>query len=286
MNRLVFGCGYLGQRAAKRWVDSGDRVFGVTRDPQRAEELRAMKMIPVVADVTQPDTLNELPAADTVLVAIGMDRSAYSDIRVVYVDGLRNVIQHLPVQTGHLIYISSTGVYGDFGGAWIDENAPTQPTREGGKACLEAETLIAASRFADRATILRFAGIYGPGRVPTRDLIVSRQWKKLSSDGYLNLIQVDDGARIIETISNQQPVNETFLVSDGNPPLRRDYYKFIAEYFGVNEIPWEQSDVGLENVRGGNNKRISNKKLVGQFGITFEFPDYQTGLLHALGAVT
>ena len=125
-----------------------------------------------------------------------------------------------------------------------------------------------------------------PGRVPTRELIVSKQWKKLSSDGYLNLIQVDDGARIIETISNQQATEETFLVSDGNPPVRRAYYEFIAEYFGVSQIPWERSDVELGNVRGSNNKRVSNKKLVERFKITFEFPDYKTGLLHALGTVT
>jgi nucleoside-diphosphate-sugar epimerase len=284
--RLVFGCGYLGLRAAKRWVRSGDDVFAVTRNPQRADDLRALDIIPIVADVTQPDSLTGLPTADTVLAAIGMDRTAYSDIRMVYVDGLRNVIQNLPSETGQLMYVSSTGVYGDFGGTWIDENSPTHPTREGGKACLEAEALIATSRFADRATILRFAGIYGPCRVPTRELIVSKQWKKLSSDGYLNLIQVDDGAQIVETISNRPPTGETFLVSDGNPPLRRDYYEFIAQHFGVSQIPWEQSDVDLKNVRGGSNKRILNKKLVERFEITFEFPNYQTGLAHALDTVT
>jgi len=68
---------------------------------------------------------------------------------------MRAILAHLPKSTGHLIYVSSTGVYGDFDGAWIDESSPTQPTREGGKACLEVESLIASSAFVERSTILR-----------------------------------------------------------------------------------------------------------------------------------
>lgn len=245
-------------------------------------ELQALGISPIVGDVTLPDSLDNLPAVDTVLVAVGMDRSRYSDIRLVYVEGLRHVIERISETTGHLIYISSTGVYGDFGGQWIDETAATNPAREGGKACLEAEQLIASSSFADRSTILRFAGIYGPDRVPTRNLIQSKNWKKLSAAGYLNLIHVDDGARIVTTVADQPPAGETFVVSDGQPSLRKEYYEFIAEQFGVDEIPWEESEVKPEESRSGSSKRISNRKLMERFEIQLDFPDYRSGLKNAL----
>ena len=163
-----------------------------------------------------------------------------------------------------------------------DETAATQPAREGGKACLEAEQLIANSKFASRSTILRFAGIYGPDRVPTRNLIQSKDWKKLSAAGYLNLIHVDDGAKIVTIVADTQPGGETFVVSDGQPSLRKQYYKFIAKQFGVDKIPWEESKVKPEQSRSGTNKRISNRKLMERFEIQLDFPDFKSGLKNAL----
>ena len=282
MKRLVVGCGYLGFRVAKRWLANGDSVFAVTRSETRAVALETEGISPIVGDVTLPSSLDNLPEVDTVLFSVGMDRSRYSDIRLVYVDGLRHILQRLSTATGHLIYISSTGVYGDFGGQWIDETAMTEPAREGGKACLEAEQLIASSDFANRSTILRFAGIYGPGRVPTRNLIQSGSWKKLSAAGYLNLIHVDDGARIVTLLADQPPTGETFLVSDGQPSLRKEYYEFIAGQFGVDEIPWEESKVKPEESRSESSKRVSNRKLMERFEFQFEFPDYRSGLKNAL----
>lgn len=282
MKRLVVGCGYLGLRVAKRWLAGGDSVFAVTRSEARAVELEAEGISPIVGDITLPSSLDNLPEVDTVLFAVGMDRSRYSDIRLVYVDGLRHIIQRISATTKHLIYISSTGVYGDFGGQWVDETATTEPAREGGKACLEAEQLIALSKFANRSTILRFAGIYGPGRVPTRNLIQSKNWKKLSAAGYLNLIHVDDGARVVTLVAEQPPAGETFLVSDGQPSFRKEYYEFIAEQFGVDEIPWEESEVKPEESRSGSSKRISNRKFIDRFEFQFDFPDYRSGLKNAL----
>ena len=153
MNRLVFGCGYLGARVAKRWQKAGDHVYAVTRNPSREDELKSLGFTPFFADITEPQTLAGLPKSDTVLFAVGMDRTRYTDIRSVYVDGLKNALDRIGNETEHFIYVSSTGVYGDFGGQWIDESAPTVPTRAGGIACLEAERLLAASCFGDRATV-------------------------------------------------------------------------------------------------------------------------------------
>ena len=289
--RLVVGCGYLGQRVARLWNQAGDDVFAVTRSVNRQQMLSAEGFSPLVADVTRPETLADLPKIDTVLVAVGMDRSVYSDIRKVYVQGLKNVLDALPASVQHVIYVSSTGVYGNFDGAWIDEEARTEPKREGGKACLEAEQLLKDSRWGSRATILRFAGIYGPERVPTRQQILDKQWDRLSPAGYLNLIQVDDGASIVQLIArsvdvdpdNTDTLAQTFLISDGQPSLRRDYYDWIADRFGVGPIPWDPQAVAPQESRASSSKRISNRKLQQHFSIDFMYPDYRAGLAHALG---
>ena len=285
MSCLIFGCGFLGLPVAKRWVESGHRVHAVTRKVDRQEEFNQFGLHPVVADVTKIESLDSLPSADVVLVAVGMDRSVYSDVNEVYVNGLKNVLASLGDGVKHLIYVSSTGVYGNFDGEWVDEESPTDPQRPGGKACLVAEQLIRESKFGSRSTILRFAGIYGPGRVPTKATVQSRDWKKLTSAGYLNLIHVDDGAAIIDLVANSEPGGETFLVCDGNPVLRRDYYSFMAQCFGMEAIPWEATEVDPSKARSGSNKRISNRKLVDRFDVAFEYQDYRAGLKQSIGTV-
>ena len=244
--------------------------------------LQTLGIIPILADVTKPESLISMPQADTVLFAVGMDRTKYDDIKTVYVDGLKNVLNRLSVRSKHLIYISSTGVYGNHDGNWIDESTTPNPIREGGKACLEAEEVIRTSPFQSRSTVLRFAGIYGPDRVPTRNLIESKDWKKLSANGFLNLVHVDDGANIVDVVSQQQPAGETYLVSDGQPPERKEYYEYIGKQFGIDKIPWEESIVDPKKSRSGSSKRISNQKLVEAFKIKFEYPDFKSGLAHAL----
>ncbi|MBL8830463.1 MAG: NAD(P)H-binding protein, partial [Planctomycetaceae bacterium] len=120
--KLIVGCGYLGLRVAGRWLAQGDTVYAVTRSSARADEWRGLGIHPLIADVTDPASLRDLPVAETVLFAVGYDRSAGKAIGDVYVDGLRHVLDALPTATGRVIYISSTGVYGECDGDWVDES--------------------------------------------------------------------------------------------------------------------------------------------------------------------
>lgn len=284
MNRLILGCGYLGLRVARSWKSEGNNVYAVTRSQSNAQRMKQEGIIPVIADITEPDSLKGLPQADTILFSVGMDRKKYDSVFSVYVDGLKNVLSAISMVPAQLIYVSSTGVYGNFDGAWIDEDSPTTPTREGGKACLAAEKSLRKSRFAAQSCVLRFAGIYGPNRVPTQSLIDSQQWKKISSNGFLNLIHVDDGANIIQKVADQKIVQETFNVSDGNPPKRKEYYQFIAEQLELPEIPWEETDAVNRDARSGSNKRVSNQKLVGRLGNLFQYENFRIGLEQALAS--
>jgi nucleoside-diphosphate-sugar epimerase len=92
VNRLVFGCGYLGSRVARSWLSDGDNVYAVTRCPDNARRMKQEGMIPVIADITEADSVKELPHADTILFSVGMDRKKYDSVHSVYVDGLKNVL--------------------------------------------------------------------------------------------------------------------------------------------------------------------------------------------------
>lgn len=279
MKRLVIGCGFLGLPLALRWQNQGDSVFATTRNKQRSLEFSDIGLHPLILDTTDPVSLEQLQqqSFDTVVVAVGMDRSRYDSVHHVYVGGLENVLKNLSEDIGQLIYVSSTGVYGDFGGEWVDESSPTDPQRDGGKACLEAEQLLQSSRFSDRATVLRMSGLYGNERVPTKSAVESKQWNKLSATGYLNLIHVDDAVSAVCIAADQNLVGETFLVSDSNPTLRREYYQFLADKFELGPIPW--ANVAPDpNSRGSSSKRISNRKFLEQTGLELKHPDFRSGL--------
>ena len=289
MNRLIVGCGFLGWPLALKWAQqsntsedrsSANDVFAMTRSAERAQEFIAAGLSPIVADITNAENLKtaltDLPAMDTIVFAVGMDRSRYDDIYDVYVEGLRRFIDSYPHPIKHLIYVSSTGVYGDFGGDWAHEDSPTLPAREGGKACLMAEALLAEA--TDNWTVLRMAGLYGGSRVPTKTLIQNRDWNKLSPHGYLNLIHQTDAVAAIAKTAVIKPMQEIILCSDGHPPVRKDYYQHIADQFEIGSIPWPAETTVDPKSRSANSKRISNEKMLRLLDLELVHPDYKSGL--------
>ena len=117
-------------------------------------------------------------------------------MREVYVDGLQNVLDRLPASVRRFVYASSTGVYGQTGGEWVDEESPTEPQHESGRVVLEAEGRVRA--WADRrgasAVILRFAGLYGPGRIVRRTMLERAEPIPGDPEKFLNLVHIDDAA--------------------------------------------------------------------------------------------
>lgn len=278
MSKLVIGCGYLGIRVARLWQSAGHEVFAVTRSAARAENLRAQGLRPIVADVTDQASLSSLPAVDTVLYAIGFDRRAAYSMRDVYVDGLSAALDALG-DFRRLIYVSSTSVYGQQDGAWIDEDSACEPATENGRICLEAERLLAAHPRGAQACVLRLAGIYGPGRIPRRESLARQEPIAVAADAYLNLIQVDDAAAVIDLVAKHPSPAPRYLVSDGHPVLRRDFYSHLAALLGLDPprfaAPGErESSAG----RGATNKRISNRRMLAQLKPNLNYPSYRQGL--------
>lgn len=291
--RLIFGCGYLGLRAGSLWRDAGDEVIAATRSEERARELRTKQGFhTLVVDVLDLASLADLPRADTLLYAVGFDRNSGNSIHDVYAGGLQNVLATIPSNIRRAIYISTTGVYGTAGGGWVDESTPTDPQRDGGKASLAAEEILAAHPLGRRSAILRLAGIYGPGRVPYLDKLRAGEPIAAPSEGWLNLIHVDDAARIVVAVDRWLSEREAsdgphvFCVSDGSPVVRGEYYAEAARLIGAPlprfTTPPADSPAAA---RAGADRRVSNAKLrelMATAGLSLEYPSYREGLAQIL----
>lgn len=282
--RLIFGCGYLGLRVARRWVAGGDRVIAATRSEATAERFRAAGLEPLIADVTDRESLGDLPEADTLLYAIGYDRSAEPSIHEVYAEGLRRVLAALPECVGRVIYISTTGVYGDAGGEWVDEQTPPAPSRDGGKASLAAEQILAESPWGDRSVALRLAGIYGPDRLPYLAKLRAGEPIEAPQTGWLNLIHVEDAAMATMAAAEANGSPGTICVSDGSPTQRRDYYAEVARLLDAPAPRFAEPPAGSSRAaRAGADKRISNRLLLKEFKTQLAYPSYRDGLAAIIG---
>jgi nucleoside-diphosphate-sugar epimerase len=274
MAKLIVGCGYLGRRVAARWLSQGQRVFATTRSQTRADEVRALGIEPIVADVLDRARLS-LPAVDTVLYCVGYDRSSGRSMREVYVDGLANVLSKLPTP-GRFVYVSSTGVYGQAEGEEVDETAATEPRDESGQIVLEAERVLRAC--LPDAVILRFAGIYGPGRLLRRREQIERGEPLTGNpEQWLNLIHVDDGATAILAAEGLARPGATYNICDDNSVMRREFYTHLAELFAA-PAPVFLPDGNAASRHTHANRRIVNRRMHDELRVTLRFPSFVEGL--------
>jgi nucleoside-diphosphate-sugar epimerase len=270
--KLVVGCGYLGLRVARLWRNAGARVCAVTRSADRARALAAEGLDPLVGDVTAPDGLPALPAVDTLFWAVGFDRASGASYRDVHVGGLGRVLDAIP-DTARVVFASSTGVWGTDDGGIVDETTPAHPAREAGRVLLEAEDLLHA-RVGDRGTALRFAGLYGPGRLPRLDDLKAGRPIAADPDSWLNLVHVDDAAAVVCAVAAAPRPAPLYVVSDGRPLLRRDWYARLAELTGSPPPRWDPAAVP----RRGADKQVDPTHLFTDLGFRPVHPDARTAV--------
>jgi len=282
MTLLVFGFGYLGQRVARRWRDNGAKVFVVTRSAERAASFKQTGYETIVADVTRPETLKDLPTADAVLYAVGYDRVTGQTIHDVYVGGVNNVLEALAPSAQRFIYISTTGVYGPADGDWIDERTPPDPRREGGRASRAAEQVLGAHPIAANSVVLRLAGLYGPGRVPFLKELKAGDPIPAPSHGYLNLIHVDDAAAAVIAADRLPAFDDgphVYNVSDGHPIERGEFYREVARQIGAPSPRFVEPDPESPRAaRAAADRRIRNTRMIQELNVKLDYPDYRAGL--------
>lgn len=266
-SRLVVGCGYLGGRVAARWLADGSQVYAITRTATRAADLASRGIEPIVADVARPDTLPVLPDVATVFWAVGFDRASGASHHDVHVVGLGRLLDALPGRPRPILS-SSTGVWGDEGGGIVNETTPANPAREAGRVLLEAEALLRGHRLGP-GVALRFAGLYGPGRLPRLADLEAGRPLPANPDSWLNLIHADDAAAIVCGVAAAAAPAPLYVVSDGHPVRRREWYGHIASCLGSPPPAW---DTAAPRSRDAD-KRVDPSLLFHDLPISLAHPD-------------
>ena len=264
--RLIVGCGYLGLRVAKRWLASGSQVWAATRSSDRANIFKDAGLLPIEMDVTKA-SLPELPSVDTVLWSVGFDRASGDSHYDIHVRGLSRFLDACP-GTPRIVLCSSTGVWGDEDGRVVDESTPPHPTREAGRVLLEAEQLLNDHRLGP-GIVLRFAGLYGPGRLPRIDQLRAGIPIPADPESWLNLIHIDDAANVIETLAERIHARKLYVVSDGTPVQRKMWYEKIAL---LTNSPPPRFDTEAPRTRGAD-KRVDARRLWSDLGRSPMHPD-------------
>lgn len=283
-SRVVVGCGYLGLRIAERWQSNGDIVYTVTRSPDKAAKLAEKGFQPIIADVLVPESLIPIPPCRTIVYSVGPTGQEAASRFVLYRDGLQTVLERWGTLTERVVLISSTGVYGDCGVELVEEGTPRHPQREASQALAQAEDLLLSPPWRSKAVILRLGAIYGPGRLPLVTDLLSGKPLSANPDALLNLIYVDDAARAVITVADRASPPEIVNVVDGHPVRRKEFYHTLARLLNLPDPVFASPN--LENPslssrrpqRGAKDRKISNRRLVERYGMTFDCPDYHTGL--------
>jgi nucleoside-diphosphate-sugar epimerase len=264
---LIIGCGYVGRRVASAWLAEGRRVVALTRS--REAELSQLGIEPIAGDLLAPETLRQLPQAEVVLYAVGWDRKSGRTMREVYLTGLENALKNLP-RPRQFLFVSSSSVYGQSDGDWVRETSPPIPAEESGKIVLESEAIL--KQAIPHATILRFSGIYGPGRLLRREALLKGEPLVGDAEKWLNLIHVDDGVQAIRLA--ESIAGEVFNITDGHPVTRREFYTHLAELLKAPPARFEPG----KNSHGEHHRRIANEKARSQLGFHPRYASYREGL--------
>jgi nucleoside-diphosphate-sugar epimerase len=274
MKKLIVGCGYVGTRLAARWNGLGDQVFAVTRKAERAAEFARVGWQPVVGDITDLQNV-DLPEVDVVVFAVGFDRGSGRSMREIYVDGLACLLEQLP-PCGRFIYVSSTSVYGQSDGSEVDEDAETAPREASGQVVLEAEQILREC-YPD-AIVLRFAGIYGPGRLLREKALRESQPIVAAPDRWLNLIHVDDGVQAILAAETRGQTGLIYNVADNFPVHRIDFFERLAELLDVPRPRFERPKPDELPAHEQANRQVSNRRMRAELGVKLLYPSFREGL--------
>lgn len=277
MHILSIGYGDIAQRAATLLVEKGHSVMGLCRHPDNKPEIKGVDL--VAADAGNEQDLkavlhgNEFGAIIVTLTPSEFSGEGYRKGYVVPCRHLQQVLNGLDYSP-YVIYVSSTGVYGQKEGEWVDEQSPTEPGNERGKMLLQAERLIAD--LSVPSTRLRCSGIYGEGR----DFMV-RQLKQQDvtlRDSWSNRIHQDDVARFIEfIIENPEKREPLYLLNDDQPTKQYQVYQWLADQL---DVPVPNEVEPGPGPRGS--KRCDNSKLR-ESGFKLKYPDYKSGYRAMLG---
>jgi len=253
---LIAGCGFVGLTTARLFAQEAWEVTGCTHSSESAAKL-AGESFPVLAcDLAERSAVEALASigpVDAVIHCASSGRGGAEQYRRVYLEGARHLAAVFPNAT--LLFTSSTSVYAQTDGGWVNEESAAEPDRETGRLLRETEKFV----ISQNGIVTRLAGIYGPGRS-----VLLRKFfdgtAAIEGDGtkWINQTHRDDIATaLVQLVSTG--ARGIFNVNDDRPLAQRDLYAWLAERFQRPLPP--SGPIDLNRKRGWTNKRVSNAKL-------------------------
>jgi len=278
---LIIGYGDIGRRVATLCRQRGWRVNALTRQAVTATQMSSQGLIGHVGDLDQPEKLPVLPTADSLIFYFAPPPpQGKSDPR------LSTFLGAIPSTAAprKIIYISTSGVYGDHQGAWVTEQSTVRPTTDRARRRLAAEQLLRdwEQRNGAPTVILRVGGIYGPERLPVERLRRGTPVLREQECGYTNRIHADDLAAICMAAAERG--HGVYNVSDGQPSTMTDYFNKVADLHGLARPP----QISLSQAQGvlskemlsylAESRRLDNHRMLNELGVSLHYPSLQEGL--------
>ncbi|MDD5200201.1 MAG: NAD-dependent epimerase/dehydratase family protein [Terrimicrobiaceae bacterium] len=278
---LIAGCGFLGEAAAAFFSAAGWRVVGLTGSAESAARLTHKPYRVEAADITDAGSLARTRASvgpfDFVLHCASSGRGGAGSYQQIYVNGCARLAEAFP--EARLLFTSSTSVYAQTDGAWVDEDSPAAPDGETGRLLLEAERIVRSAG----GCVLRLGGIYGPGRsVLLRKFLDGRATLEEGGGRWINQIHRDDAARAIFAVAEAGAAGAVINVVDDEPATQRTVHGWIADFLGQPMPPDGPADRNRK--RGWTSKRVSNARLRA-LGWEPDFPSYRAALPSVAGTL-
>ncbi len=290
MRVLIAGCGDVGTALGQRLAAAGHKVWGLRRDPAGLPpEIR-----PLAADLTDPSSLAALPEGiEAVAYTAAAGASTATAYEAAYVQGLRNLLAALTARrapVGRVLFTSSTSVYSQSAGEWVDETSPTQPQAGpqgfAGRTLLEAEGILREAPF--QSVALRLGGIYGPNRTRLLRQVLAGEARLPAAPAFTNRIHRDDCAGALAHLLTLEHPEPLYLGVDHDPADLGDVYRWLASKLGAPPPPPAAIESGEPGEPGeptaaepaartrAGSKRCSNARLLAT-GYRFRYPTFREG---------
>jgi nucleoside-diphosphate-sugar epimerase len=268
---VIVGCGFLGEAAADLFLETGWDVLGICATPESAA-----RFVSKPYEVRSLDITGEVSAGpawrrvEALVHCAGPDRAVPEMYRLVYVEGLRNVLRGFAPR--QFVITASTSVYAQTDGLWVDETSETKPNRETGRILLEAE----AAALSSGGFVARLSGLYGPGRSVLLRKFLSGE-ALIEGDGtrWINQIHRDDAARAVVHLLTRSAPPGIYNVTDNAPATQWQVYGWLADFFHRPLPPAGSAD--FDRKRGWTSKRVSNARLR-KAGWQPTFPSYRDAI--------
>ena len=278
---IIVGCGDIGRRVAARWQNVP--VTGLVRSKASAEQVQQVGITPWRADLDDPASLKGLPVAGALVYYFAPPPAAgTTDPR------MQNFLAAIdPAQLpGRIVYISTSGVYGDRGGETVNEDTPPNPQVDRAHRRYDAEQQL--RRFGQEhgvvVVILRVGCIYGPGRLPRKRLEDRVPIIQEHLAPSTNRIHAEDLAQICVAAARRVQADSVYNVSDGTDSNMTEYFNTVADFLKLPRPPTIDWDEAERTLSAGmlsylnESRRMDNRRMLKELGVELQYPTLEAGL--------